>query len=242
MYKTDTMKTLRKDLLISIAPALLLVLGVELRAQDCQDYFPMKEGTTLRYAHYDQKDKLSGTSQMTFKEKKEIPGGMSVLFASSFKDEKEEVVYDSELEMECRDGVLYFDADKLLDPATMSAYESMEVEVTGENLETPLNAAPGTRLKDGGVTAVVSSEGMKIVTLSVQITNRTIAGKETLTTPAGTFNCVKYTYDSFSQFGFVKVNGSGVDWLTHEYGTIRSESYDKKGNLAGYFVLESISQ
>ena len=134
-----------------------------------------------------------------------------------------------------------FRCKKILDPATMSSYETMEVEVTGDNLELPLNGVAGTELEDGGVTAVVRSGGIKIITVSVSLSNRKIAAKETIETPAGSFNCIKYTYDALSQMGFVKVNMSSIEWYSADYGTIRSESYNKNGKLMSYTLLESVS-
>ena len=236
------MKLIEKFRSITLMAAVISFSGAGVLAQECSDYFPIRVGTVLKYGNYDKKDKFTGGSEMSFKEKRQTPEGMSVLFASRFTDDKGEELLNSEMEIECRNGVLYLDAGSLLDPATMSAYESMEVEITGDNLELPVRSPAGAELKDGGVTAVISSGGVKILTLSVQLTNRKITGRETMKTPAGSFDCIRYTYDALSQIGFVKVNTSGVEWYSPEYGTIRSESYDKKGNLTGYTVLESISE
>jgi hypothetical protein len=235
------MKSLMNWRGMTLAAVVISLSGLGARAQDCSDYFPLKTGTVLKYLHYDKKGKVTGSSEMSLRDKKQTPEGISVLYASSFRDDKGETLYDSEMQVECRNGVLYFDAGSLLDPEAMSAYESMEVEITGDHLELPVKAAAGTVLEDGGVTAVVSSGGMKIVTLSVNLSNRKIAGRESVTTPAGSFDCIRYTYDALTQMGFVKVNTSGVEWYSHQYGTIRSESYDQKGNLSGYMVLESVS-
>ena len=236
------MKLIEKFRSITLAAAVISFSGAGVLAQDCSDYFPMKVGTVLKYGNYDKKGKSTGGSEMSFKEKNQTPEGVSVLFATRVTDDKGEEVLNSEMKIECRNGILYFDAGSLLDPATLSAYEDMEVEITGDNLELPVNSSSGAELKDGGVTAVVSSGGMKIVTLSVQLTNRKITGRETMQTPAGSFNCIKYTYDALSQIGFVKVSTTGVEWYSPEYGTVRSESYDKSGKLTGYTVLESVSR
>ena len=230
------MKHIGSILLASI----LITAGTKLRAQDCHDFFPQEEGTVLTYVSYDKKDKITGSSEMSFKDKKQTPDGMSVLFVSKFSDDKEEVLYESEIKVECKDGVLYFDAGKFLDPATMSAYETMEVEVTGDNLELPLNGPVGSRMEDGGVTAVVRSSGVKIVTVSVNISNRKIEAREKVETPAGNFDCIKYTYDALSKIGFIKVNMSAIEWYSPGLGTVRSESYNKNGKLTGTTVLESI--
>lgn len=235
------MKILKRHRAALLLTALFLLAGTRANSQVCGDYFPMKEGTVLTYMNYDKKGKATGGSEMSLKEKSPTAGGTSIVFSTSFSDDKGETLYNSEVEMECIDGVLYIDAGKLLDPATLSAYETMEVAVSGENLEMPLGAAPGTALNDGSVEAVISSGGLKILTISVNVTNRKIEGRETVETPAGSFKCVKYSYDALTQMGFVKVNVSGIEWYSHEYGTVRSESYDKKGKLSGYTLLESVS-
>ena len=79
------------------------------------------------------------------------------------------------------------------------------------------------------------------MTLTVDLTNRQIVAHETIETPAGSFKCIKYSYDAFSKMGFIKMNSSGIEWYSAALGTIRSESYDKKGKLTGYTVLESIT-
>lgn len=218
----------------------LLFAGFLLHGQDCQDFFPQKEGVVLHYVNYDKKDKLSGSSEMSFKEKKQGSDFTSVIFTSTYSDKKGEAQYENEVEVDCKDGVLYFSSSKFLDPSTMSAYESMEVEVDASHMEMPLNAKAGTELQDGSVTAVVSNNGMKLVTISVNVFNRKIEAIETMDTPAGSFECIKSSYDALTEIGFVKVNISAVEWYCPDVGTIRSESYNKNGKLMSYTVLESI--
>jgi len=75
-------------------------------------------------------------------------------------------------------------------------------------------------------------------------TNRQVTGFETITTPAGTFDCAKIscTYEVT-----VKVMGMGkpnrwatVLWISPEVGIVKTEHYDKKGNFLDSIVLEKI--
>lgn len=228
---------------IRYALALLAWCGVTVpaMAQECADLFPQAEGTVLKYVSYDRKDKVTGSSEMSLKEKRNTSNGVSVILASRYSDDKGEQIYTNEMTIECRDGILYMDAGKFLDPQAMSAYESMEVKVEADNLDLPLDAGAGTALEDGGVTAVVSSGGVKLITISVSLTDRKVEAREKVETPAGNLDCIKYTYSALSQIGFIKASVSGVEWYSPEYGTVRSESYNKNGKLTGYTVLESIS-
>ena len=224
-----------------VVPFLMfLAAGLAVQGQDCQEFFPQKEGVVLHYMNYDKKDKVTGSSEMSFKEKKQGADFTSVVFSSTYRDKKGEAQFENEVEVDCKDGVLYFSSSKFLDPSTMSAYESMEVEVDASHMEMPLNAKAGTELHDGSVRAVVSNNGMKLITISVNVSNRRVEAIETMDTPAGSFECIKTSYDALSEIGFVKVNISAVEWYCPDVGTIRSESYNKNGKLTSYTVLESI--
>ena len=220
--------------------AMLLLGTPTMFAQDCKDYFPHKEGTVLTYENYDKKDKVTGTSVISIRDRKKTPEGISVVLRSKFIDDKGEEVFENEMPVECRNGVLYMDMSKYLDPASMGAYSSMDVEVSADNLDLPLGGPAGTELGNGKVTAVVRSPGAKIATITLDISDRKIAARERLETPAGAFECLKITYNILSQIGFVKVNSSAIEWYSTEYGTIRSETYNKKGKLVSYMVLKSV--
>lgn len=211
-----------------------------LKGQNCADFISQKEGAILKYVSYDKKGKVTGSSEMSFKEKIVKDDWAEAVFMSTYSDKKGEPIFENEVKVECKNGILYFSSSKFLDPSTMSAYESMDVEVDAEHMDLPLDSKAGTELKDGKVTAIVRSNGMKLVTISMDIFNRKVDAIETMETPAGSFECIKSSYDIHTEMGFVKMNMSSVEWYSSEYGPIRSESYDKKGKLSGYTVLESV--
>jgi hypothetical protein len=224
-----------------LLPTLLMLFGLSfLSAQSCDDFFPFEEGTVLKYVNYDKKDKVTGKSEISFSKRADLPDGLAVTVDNRVLDDKDELLYEGSYDIECQGGVLVFDASKMLDPNALAAYQEMEVVISGDNYHIPLNAAGGTSLDDAGVMAEVSSGGMKIMTITVDLTNRQIVGKETVNTPAGSFECTRYSYNALSKIGFVKVQFSAVEWYNKEYGTIKSESYDKKGKLSAYTLLESV--
>lgn len=210
------------------------------KGQDCGNFIIQKEGAVLKYVNYDKKGKVTGSSEMLFKEKTVKDDWSEAIFISTYSDKKGDAIFESEVKLECKSGILYFSSSKFLDPATLSAYESMEVEVDAEHMDLPLDSKAGTELKDGKVTAVVRSNGMKLVTISLDIFNRRVDAREVMETPAGSFECIKSSYDIHSEMGFAKMNMSSVEWYSPEYGPVRSELYDKKGKLSGYTVLESV--
>jgi hypothetical protein len=225
---------------ISFTTLLVLFAFTAANGQNCADFMPQKEGAVLKHVTYDKKGKVTGSSEMAYKEKTVKDDWSEAVFMSTYSDKNGEAIFENEVKVECKNGVLYLSSSKFLDPSTMSAYESMDVEVDAEHMDLPLDAKAGTELKDGKVTAVVRSNGMKLVTISVEIFNRKVEAIETIDTPAGSFECIKSSFDIHTEMGFVKMNMSSVEWYSRDVGPVRSESYDKKGKLASYTVLESI--
>jgi len=76
-----------------------------------------------------------------------------------------------------------------------------------------------------------------LVTLSFDVFNRQVVGEETITTPAGTYDCKKVTFDFSSKFGIINIKGTGVEWYYNDAVIIKSESYNKKGKLIGYHQI-----
>jgi len=115
----------------------------------------------------------------------------------------------------------------------------MEVEVDATNLEIPSHLEPGMKLNDGIITIKASTGGMTLMTLQTRVFDRIVESRETITTEAGTFDCYKVT-----QMIEIKTLGKfvvkGIEWIAENIGTVRSESYNKKGKLSGYSVLTSL--
>lgn len=208
-------------------------------AQDCVFYCPVKEGTITETKHYNAKDKLQSTDKQTILSKTVNGSDVAVTVKSESYDEKDKLQYSKNLTFECKNGIFYFDMQNMLDPQAMSGYKDMQVKITAKNLEMPQKLVPGTTMADGNMQVQLSNQGMTLMNMTVNVTNRKIEASEKITTPAGTFDCYKITYDVETKMMF-KVQSKGVEWIAKEVGVVRSESYDSKGKLMGYSVLSAI--
>jgi hypothetical protein len=122
----------------------------------------------------------------------------------------------------------------------LSKYEGMDMEVSSHDLALPAKMNVGDVLPDGEVTVVIKNNGIKMVTITSAVHNRKVEAKEKVTTPAGTFDCIKVTYDTDGKVGFVKTHAKGAVWYAKKIGTVKSESYNKKGKLEGSTELVEI--
>lgn len=207
-------------------------------AQDCPMYFIPEEGKVIELTHYDKKDKVTGITEQEVIEKESTPEGMSLKIGSTMKDKKGEEIGTSEFIVKCENGVYYFDMNNYLSGESMEAYKDMNFTVESDAIEIPANPQPGDELKGGSVQVKV--EGMDMMNMNMSVSDRKVEAIEDITTPAGTFKCVKITYNFKSKVAFVNVQGSGVDWISKDLGSVRTESYAKNGKLTGYTELTAI--
>jgi hypothetical protein len=215
------------------------VIGSTARTQDCTLFFPADEGTVIESEHYDKKDKLTGSTMQEIISK-EVSGNSSVwTIRSTIKDENGEGLMESEMSFECRDGVFYYDMNNYLKGESMSALESMEFTIEGDNLEFPPDMKEGDILKDGQVRLTVDQ--MPVMNTTTTIMNRKVEAIEEVTTPAGTFECYKISYDIETKM-MMTLRASGIEWIAKDVGVVRSESYNKKGKLTGYTVLSRLEK
>jgi len=131
--------------------------------------------------------------------------------------------------------------DGFIPEEQMSAFEDMEMVVTTDEMGYPFDLKPGMQLEDGSIRVEVNSGPMTINMLT-NITNRKVEALETVTTTAGTYECLKISQDISGKVGFVKFSASSREWLAENIGTIRSKTLDKKGKVKQITELVKISK
>lgn len=211
------------------------------KAQACEIYYPAKAGTVLEMKHYDAKGKETGTSKTVIVSSREIPGGMEIIARNEFPPRKKgEQAYSNEYTVQCVNGLVTIDMKNYMNGEAMAGFENMKMEVSGDQLDLPSHPKPGEMLK-GGVLSVriVNESGMQIMQMTTKISNRKVEAVEPVTTPAGTFECIKISYDSEAKMLFT-VRSHGVEYYSKNAGLVKSETYDSKGRLTGYSVLTKI--
>ena len=212
----------------------------DLFAQDeCEMFFPAKEGTIIEVKSYDHKDKLTGSTVQKILSVTEEGSNKTVEVAHESFDKKGEKLMDGEFAVRCEAGIFYLDMRNMLDAAALSAYENMDIEVDAVDMAFPADLKVGTDLPDANITVGISSGGMTMFSMTVLVTNRKIEAKENITTPAGTFECYKMSYDVETKM-VMKILAKAIQWFAEGIGVVRTENYNKKDKLQGYSVLTSL--
>lgn len=226
---------MKKTALGLILCIFFLTSVAKISAQDCTYYFPKKVGTELETKSYNDKNKLVSTS----KSKIIDVSGNNIKVHSEALDDKGKSLGNSDFTLSCKEGVFVMDLSSYLKGVDMSAYKDMDVKIDSKDLIMPGALKPGDALPEGQLTMKISNQVMTIMTITVRVYNRKVVAIENVTTPAGTFESTKLTYDIDTKVG-IKVSGKGVEWIAKNVGIVKSESYNSKDKLVGRTELTSI--
>jgi hypothetical protein len=220
---------------------LLFVTVIFISAQDCKLYFPDKPGAIREMTSYDKKDKQTGRALQEIISKDVNGNDVAIRVKTSIYGEDNAEVSTMELDVLCEDGVFKVDMSDYMSPM-LAAYQEMEVEMTGDNLVFPSNFKPGDVLPDGSMNIIVSTGGIHIMNMTINITNRKVEVSEKITTKAGTFDCFKITYDSQSKTKLMNIQTSAIEWISEGVGIVKTETYNKKGKLESYQELTKLER
>lgn len=214
---------------------LFLAAGA-MTAQDCVFYFPSVEGTRIGYNYYSKPGKQDGSSMLEVTDRKTENGILKLMISATVFDAKEDTTISFDYGVWCDGDNFFIDMKSLL--GSMNLTELGEFKITSTDMELPARMTPGQQLKDASFTLEMT--GPIPVTISSSITNRKVDALEKVTTPAGTFDCVKVSYDTFSKMAFIKTEGRTVEWYAPNIGIVRSEYYDRKGKITSIHELSYV--
>lgn len=222
----------------------MLILGLIssiLSVAQCNEYYVLNEGTAWTYETYSAKGKLSGKTQQHVKSLEKTATGFTAIVTAVLYNDKGKEQTKGDLEMSCVNGTFIIDMRKFIPEEQQKMFESYKMNIQSENLEIPSSLSTGQKLKDGSITW--TAEGSPIpMKMVVTVYDRKVEGKETITTPAGTFECFKISSKSKvnTQMGVnMNFNFSSLEWIAPKVGTVKSESFDKNGKSNGYTQLAS---
>lgn len=212
----------------------------------CNSYFSFRNGAKYEMESYNSKDKKTGKITNHVKNLSEGNNQFEALIESKTFDHKDKEQTTGEYTITCKEGIVSMDLKKLIPQESLQAYKDMDIQISGENLQIPSLLKVGDRLKDGFIKGEVKEKNSTSIfsTFEFNITDRKVDGKESITTPAGTFDCFKISYNMQMNTRMMGVNiptnMKGVEYITEKAGVVKSEFYNKNGKLGGYSILSKI--
>jgi len=221
---------------------LTLFVGSSLQAQECKGFFPFEPDTKMEMTFYHKKGKVTSSSNMEILDITEMDGTIEAEINASIKDKKGEEVHTADYRIACKENGYEVDVFNMVNPALMKSSYGMELDMSGDALFFPSDLSVGKELKDASTVIEVRSNDIKVMTMKLDITNRKVEAKESVTTSAGTFDCYKLSYDFNTKFAFVKKKYRIVQWIADGVGVVKEETYNKKGKLESSSALTKLEK
>ena len=222
----------------------LIFISYTLQSQiNCSKYYTFEEGTSFQYSMFDEKGKPDGTSDYkvnsVLNSGSETKAEMSIIL----HDKKGKEIVQSKYNIICTGTGVKIDFQSLMPSQMLEQYKEMDVQVelSGTDIELPNDLSVGQELQEANVTMNVKMAGMNMKTI-VNMMNRKVEKIETITTPAGSFECFVIYSENESQIMGMKKTFPSRLWLAEGVGMVKQESYQKDGDLMSTMELTKFNK
>lgn len=212
-------------------------------SQGCSKFYPMEEGTSFQYTMTNKKGKTEGITDYSITNVENSGGVTTATMNMKFTDEKGKEIFVSDYKLSCTGDVVKIDYNSLVPAQMMQQYTDMgvELEISGTDIELPNELKVGQGLDDANVAIAIKMTGMNM-NIKVDQLNRIVEKKESITTPAGTYECFVINQDNISETMGVKQTMQSKLWLAEDVGMVKQETYNKKGDLMSKSELTSFKK
>ena len=220
---------------------LLMLSSAFAFTQDCDAFYAVKKGAKLGYSYFDGKDKLTSSSETVVTDVKSVGSALEAQMSISMKDKNNKPTFEGATKVVCKDDAVYMDITNLLGPQTQ-AFGKMEVSLAGDGVVLPITLKAGQKLADSHNEIKLGMNGTPIMTMTFDIREYVVEAEEKVATPAGTFDCFRTSYQMSSKTMLVNTTVKVVQWFAKGVGVVKSETFDKKGNLDSRMVLQTFTK
>jgi hypothetical protein len=226
---------------------IFLALSSLINAQSCEEsFYTFKSGAYWEMANFNEKGKPTGHSSYEVKSISNTGTQYKASVTSKAFDEKDKELMSSDFEVACSNGNLTIDMKSLFSAQQQQQFKDMTMKMSGTDLSIPNALTVGQVLPDGIMNAEIYSGTTLFSKLTFVSTERKVLAKESITVPAGTYECYKIT-SKFKMTNVVagipiKYEFSVVEWYAFGVGMVRSETYNKSEKMMGYTVLSKLTK
>jgi hypothetical protein len=171
-----------------------LVFATMCIAQDCKTFLFMSTNAQIEMTIYDKKGKAAGVQSWNVTDVKNDGNGYSSTINTLFKDEKGKEISKGTGLYKCSGGMLQADMQMVMPPQPQ--LQTSDVKLSNAYIEYPYTMTVGESLKDAQMEMDLTlNSGMKSK-VNFKETNRKVNAKESVTTPAGTWDAYQISYDA----------------------------------------------
>jgi len=195
-------------------------------SQSC-DYYYLQDGKTAEITNYNRKGDEVGKNVYKITSVNKSGGSTTSLVQTELFDKKGKSFAKASNSVKCTDGSLMIDMKMLLSPEQAGQIKA-EAQASDVYLAYPPNMKAGDALPDGKFNMEVKQDNGITTKVDVKITDRKVETQESVTTPAGTWQCFKITYHSAVKIGMmgigIPIKADVTEWFAPGFGTVKTEA------------------
>lgn len=219
--------------------ATILLSSMLAKAQDM--FFPSKEGVVLEYKDYNSKGNQTGSTRYTITKVNRVGSDTYITYLMLKKDENDKVQFEHEITVHNKDDKLHLDMSSIFRQSILKEKGELpkNFKISGSDVITPSDLKVGDKLPNSHVKMAIK-KGIINIKVAINITDRLVEAREDITIPAGNFEAFKINSKMSTKASIIKKHSASSEWLVKGIGMVKSESYNKKGELESYTELVSI--
>jgi hypothetical protein len=209
-------------------------------SQDCSAFYPFEEGAMAEITTYDKRDNVAAKVTYVVSRVSQNGGAITAEMNVDMKDGDGELITQSAYDVHCNNDGIEIDFKSMFSTQMATQFSDMETEITGTNIVLPNDLSVGQTLPDATMEAQINMSGINM-NMSVMMTDRKVTAQESITTPAGTFDCYVLEYTNTIKMG-VNQRGSAKQWIAKGVGLVKQEDYNRRGKVTSSSLLTDFSR
>ncbi len=210
----------------AIFSGICILLATSTNAQECKDYYFLQNNKTVEMTIYNKKDDVVGKNVYHITDVQNSGGVTTATVNSEMFDKKGKSTVKATNNIQCNGGVMMMDMKMMIPQQQMEQFKTTEAKGEAVYLEYPGNMKVGDQLKDANF-KMTGESGPMTFTLTMNITDRKVEGKESVTTTAGTWDCFKITSKSHMNIKMainIPTNFESTEWYAPGFGVVKTEN------------------
>lgn len=223
--------------------AWLLVAVNTLSAQDCKNYYYLLNNAEVEMSIYDSKDAVVAKNVYNILSVNKEGTSTVSNFSTSLKDAKGKEMSSGKGQFKCTGDNIFIDMQMSM--PNIPQLQNMKMASEGSAfLSYPSSLKEGQTLPDASFEMNGNANGMDM-SMQYKVTDRKVAGKEKITTPAGSWDCFKITYNmnlSLKMMGMnMPMQMAAAEWFAPGFGVVKTESV-KDGKRVGGTLITKVKK
>lgn len=190
-------------------------------------YYYFQNDKTITMGMFDHKGKQDGKYVYRVSNVSNSGASTTATIQSEVFDKKGKSIGGGTGTMECKGGVFMIDMKMMVSPQQMEQFKNAKVEGKSSYMIYPASLSVGQTLDDGNFDMDMSMNGGMMANLRMDVTNRKVEAKENVTTPAGSWDAYKITYETKTTINMgisIPFKMQMTEWFVPNFGVVKSSS------------------